>query len=127
MAIASDQSLKLTGLLAGADLSAKQWFVVKMASTAKEVVLNVLATTRGIGVLQNDPADGEPALVAINGAVRVATEASVSAGDFVAASTTGRAKTTTTDGDEIVGIALEANSAAGDIIGILLTPGMHSG
>lgn len=49
MSFASDQSLKLTGVRAGADLSAKQWYCVKMASTAQEVVLNILPSTRGVG------------------------------------------------------------------------------
>jgi hypothetical protein len=127
MSFASDQSLKLTGVRAGADLSAKQYYCVKMASTAQEVVLNILATTRGVGILQNDPADGEEALVAVVGVVKAASEASVTVNDYVAASTTGRVKTTTTDTNELVGIALESNSAAGDIITVLLTPGMHAG
>jgi len=127
MTFASDQSLKLTGVKAGADLSAKQWYCVKMASTAQEVVLNILASTSGVGILQNDPADGEEALVAVAGVVKAAAETSVSINDYVAASTTGRVKTTTTDTNEVVGKALEASSSAGDIITILLTPGTLAG
>lgn len=109
-------SVVFSGLLAGADLSSKQYYLVKLASTAGEVVAAGAGTDAIIGVIYNDPADGEAALIADGGVLKVAGEASVSVGDWVTASSTGRAKTTTTDGDVAIGMAIDATSAAGDII-----------
>lgn len=106
-------------LLAGESLAAKQYYLVKMASTAGEVIVAAAATDDILGVLQNDPADGEVALIGIGGVLKVAGEASVSVGDWVTSSTTGRAKTTTTDGDVVLGHAIDATSSAGDIIRVV--------
>jgi hypothetical protein len=125
MSLSSSNYITLPGLTASATLAAKQYYVVKMASTAKQVIVGAAATDAVIGVVQNDPAAGEEALVAIAGACKAAAEASVSAGDFVASSTTGRVKTTTTGNDDYVGKAIEASSAAGDIITIILAIGNH--
>ena len=125
MTLASSNFIAIPGLTAGADLSAKQYYVVKLASTAKQVIVGAAATDGVIGVVQNDPASGEEALVAALGVVKVATEASVTAGDWLAASTTGRAKTTTSANDDVIGRALETNSAAGDIIGVLIGGGFN--
>jgi hypothetical protein len=122
MAISTTQSMKLPGVTAGADLSAKQYYCVKMASTAKEVVVSSAATDASIGLIQNDPVDGQEALVVVSGPARAAAETSVSAGDWVASSTTGRVKTTTTANDDVVGRAVEASSAAGDIITVIVGP-----
>ena len=125
MTLASSNYISIPGLTAGADLSAKQYYVVKLASTAKQVIVGAAATDAVIGVVQNDPGSGEEALVAALGVVQVATEASVTMGDWLAASTTGRAKTTTSANDDVIGRALETNSAAGDIIGALIGGGFN--
>lgn len=118
--ISSANYITLPGLTASATLAAKQYYCVKMASTAKQVIVGAAATDRVIGIVQNDPAAGEEALVAIAGACKAAAETSVSVGDYVASSSTGRVKTTTTGNDDVIGLALEASSAAGDIITIVL-------
>ena len=125
MTISSGQYLTIPGLTAGATLAAKQYYVVKLASTAKQVIAAAAATDGAIGIVQNDPASGEEALVACLGAVKAAAETSVSAGDWVASSTTGRVKTTTNANDDVIGRALEASSAAGDIITVLLGTGFN--
>lgn len=109
-------------VLAGASQTANQYKFVKPASTAGEIIVGTSATSACLGVLMNDPADGEVAEVAVIGTVRVLAEASVSAGDLVACSTTGRAKTSTTSNNKIMGKALEASSSAGDLITIALAP-----
>jgi len=121
MAHSSSEYLTVPGLLASATLAAKQYYCVKLASTAGEVIVGAAATDVCFGIVQNDPGAAEEALIAIHGAVKASAEASVSYGDELACSTTGRVKTTTTENDDVIGIALEASSAAGDIIGILLT------
>ena len=119
-----DQFL-IPGILAGADLSAKQWHPVKMASTANEVISAIDTTDILIGILQNDPADGEPALVAAGGISRaIAGMTDLAIGDILSSNSSGVYDTSGgTDNDEfMVGIALEASGAVGDFITILVTP-----
>lgn len=108
-------------LLAGADLSSSQYKIVKLASTAGEVVVGAAATDNVIGVLLNDPADGEVAEIAVAGIVKVQAEASQSAGATVASSTTGRAKVTSTGNDGVLGTLLDASTSAGDIVRVLVS------
>lgn len=119
------QYITAPDLLAGADLSSSQYKVVKPASTAGEVIAGAAATDKIIGVLQNAPADGEAALVAVSGVVKALAEASVAAGDHITTSTTGRVKTTTTGNNHVLGVALKASAAAGDIIPIVITLGNY--
>lgn len=105
-----------SGLVASATLASKQYYLVKAASTAGEVIVAAAGTDAILGVVQNDPGAGEAAAIGVGGIVKVAGEASVSVGDWVTSSTTGRAKTTTTDGNVVIGHALDATSSAGDII-----------
>lgn len=120
MASTSTEGLTFGGLLAGASLASSQYKIVKLASTAGEVIVGAAATDQCIGVLLNDPADGEEALIQVNGVAKVLAEASVSAGNLVASSTTGRAKAASTANNKILGIALDASSSAGDLIRVLL-------
>lgn len=113
----------IPGLKATATLAAKQYYVVQASSTAGEVKVGTSATSKIIGVVQNDPAAGEVALVAGAGVAKCAAEASVAYGDFLTCSSTGRVKTTTTNNHLLVGKALAASSAAGDVIPVLLSIG----
>ncbi len=108
--------------LATATLATSQFKIVKPSTTAGEVKVGAAATDKVIGVVQNNPAAGEVAQVAVHGVCKCLAEASVAAGDHIACSTTARAKTTTTANDHVIGIALEACNAAGDVIEILLSP-----
>ena len=99
-----------------------QYYVVQVATTAGAVkAATTPASDKVLGVLQNDPASGQPAEVACVGVCLAAAEASVAYGDWVAVSSTGRVKTTTADKDEVVGMALQASAAAGDVIPVLLS------
>jgi hypothetical protein len=112
--------LSLPGLTATGDLSSKQYMVVQAASTAGAVKLaTTAATDLLLGVLQNDPTSGQAAEVAFAGVCQALSEDSVTFGSYLTCSTTGRVKTTTTDGDEIVGFALRAGDA-GDKIPVML-------
>jgi hypothetical protein len=108
-----------SGFTASATLAAKQYYLVKQASTAGEVIVGAAATDAILGVLQNDPAAGEAAAIGWGGVLKVAAEASVSAGNYVTCSSTGRAKASTTDGNYFLGIAIDASSSAGDIIRVV--------
>jgi hypothetical protein len=102
--------------LAGADLSSAQYRLIKMASTAGEVIAAAAGTDDIVGVLQNDPADGEVALIGVGGVMKAQAQASLSVGDWLTSDSTGRLTATTTDGDVVVGTALEASVTAGDIV-----------
>jgi hypothetical protein len=111
--------LTIPGLSANSTgLASYQYYIVQTESTEGLVKLATSGTSKILGVLQNDPAANEPAEVAFIGVVKVAAEASVSIGDWVTSSSTGRAKTTTTDTNMAVGRALQASSTAGNIIRI---------
>jgi hypothetical protein len=111
----------LVGFTATGDLSAGQYKIVQLsADTAGAVKLSTSATSNTIGVLVNDPTSGEAAQVQVAGIAKVLGEASVAIGDAVTSSSTGRAKTTTTGGDKIIGTALDAVGSAGDLIRVLL-------
>ena len=112
----------IPGLYATATLATKQYYVVCATSTADGVKVSTTAASDPIlGILQNSPAANEPAEVAFTGICKALAEASVSYGNPLTASSTGRVKATTTDKDEIVGYALKASAAAGDLIPVLLT------
>jgi len=113
----------LYSLVSSASLASKQYYMVKLASTAGEVIVGAANTDAIIGVVYNDPAAGQEAQIAVGGVLKVAGEASVSAGNWVTCSSTGRAKATTTDGDVVLGTALDATSSAGDIIRVVFWPG----
>jgi len=83
----------LPGLLAAGDLSSSQFTFVKLSSTAGKVKVVAATTDLAVGVLQNDPTDGEEADVAVGGLVKVAAGTSVGWGEGIAVgwNTTGKA------------------------------------
>ena len=114
--------ISIPGLVSAEDLSSSQFKTVKLASTAGQVKAVAAATDEAIGVLQNAPASGEEAQVAALGVVKALVEASVSAGDFLGPSSTGRLKAATTDNNLNLGYAVTGSStSAGDLITVILT------
>jgi hypothetical protein len=113
---------QLTGFLAGADLSSKQYYPVKLASTAGEVVQATAADKAAISIIQNDPADGEAALLPGPGdiAKAVCGTSNLAIGEWVVANSSGVIDVTT---GFVIGVALEASSAVGDYVRILIQPG----
>lgn len=106
-------------LPAGADLSAKQHLFVKASSGAAVLAGN---NEGALGVLQNDPnAEGTASIMAL-GVSRVVAGAAIAEGAQVAADANGKAKTAAT-GSIVLGVALEAAAADGDIIPVLLHAG----
>jgi len=114
------------GLVATGSLTTKQYYVMKFGSTANTVKTGSAVTDSLAGILQNEPASGEAAVIAGFGYCKAAAEASVTQGSYLACSATGRVKTTTTNLDYIIGVAMEASSSAGDIIEINVAIGTHS-
>lgn len=108
---------------AGADLSAKQYYIVKLDSTQNQVVVATAATDKLLGVLLNNPVSGQEARVHMNtGTVKVVAGAAIALGAYVTAGGAGKGAATTTDKDKCIGIALEAALADGDIIEVALQP-----
>lgn len=105
-------------LPAGADLSAKRFYFVKR--DANTYILCTGATDVPAGVLQNKPELGEDCEVIALGPTKVVADAALSIGYLIGTSADGQAdrKIPGTDTTEyVVGMALEAATAAGDVIG----------
>jgi hypothetical protein len=106
--------------LANSDLSAKRYYAVKL------VAGNLVDVADGtadyvIGFLQNKPTQGKIASVACGGSgtCKAQASAAITEGSLVKVDNTGQIVTGGGSGDKNFGIALEASTAAGDIIEIL--------
>ena len=116
------QSLKAferTGT-AGEDLSSSQYLIVQLDSSG-DIEIGEGATDLLVGVLQNKPESGGSALYRFLGTTKVVASAAIAIGALVTSASDGEAVTTTTDKDVVIGRALEAAGAAGDIIEIQLS------
>ncbi len=112
--MAIEKGLRTISMPAGADLSAKQFFLVELASDGEVTAINA-ATDKPFGVLQNKPAAAARAAnVAIGGVTKVAMS-STAAGEAI------------TRGDQLVPMALgrvakhDGTSANNYVIGTSLT------
>lgn len=115
----SGEYMTLPGLVATSSLAAKQYTPVKLASTAGQVIAATATTDLIIGILQNDPAAGEAAEVAALGIAKaVAGTSTVTKGAALSANSTGVIGAVA---GKVIGIALEAPTAKGDIIQVLVT------
>ncbi len=80
--MAVEKALQLVSFPAGADLSAKQYHIVDMASDG-EVTFTTAASDVPVGILQNKPAaSGRAAAVAVGGISKVAASSTAAAGGF---------------------------------------------
>lgn len=80
--MAVEKALQLVTFPAGADLSAKQYHLVEMASDGEVTAANAAADNI-VGVLQNKPAAAARAAnVAINGITKVAASSTAAGGGF---------------------------------------------
>jgi hypothetical protein len=117
----SNPLFTIPGLKASVTQASNQFKIMRLSTTAGEVKVGTSATSNICGVLLNDPGAGEAAEVQYLGIAKVLTEASVTVGGIVVCSSTGRAKLSTTGGDRVLGIAMDAANAAGDLIRVLLS------
>ena len=74
----------ITGLVAGVTLASHQYKVVKFASTAGAVIPVAASTDVALGILQNDPTAGQPALIARPGDIAVAIARANHRGEMLA-------------------------------------------
>jgi hypothetical protein len=112
-------------LVAAADQSASQFRFINVDSNGKGVTPSV-AGQRVVGVRNNKPKSGEAATIVASGISIVESGAAVTVGGDVMTDTSGRAIDATGATAIVAGIALEAASAAGQFIAVLLTGGSKS-
>ncbi len=121
---------------AAADLSAKQFYLMELASGGVNVAN--AAGNYCIGVLQNEPTSGQAAWVRCDGVSRCIASEAIAVNDLIAATSAGKAKvavkgrtdttdTSTTDplvGSSVIGVALTAAAADGEYFDLLI---LHMG
>lgn len=105
---------------AGESLASAQFYIVQQNASG-DIEIGEGATDLLVGVLQNAPASGEQATYRFLGTSKVVASGAISIGDWVTSDASGKATTTTTDKDVVVGRALQAAAADGDIIEIQLS------
>jgi hypothetical protein len=114
-----DESFK-----AAADLTAKQFYAVEYTAVDTVNVTNA-ATDRAIGILQNKPAANQAAQVRLQGISKAVSDGSgtaIAAGDLVGPNASGKLVKKATADYSVLGIALDASSANGTIIRVLMIP-----
>jgi hypothetical protein len=117
MAYESPQALSIGTLTAAADLSAKQYHFVKLASATTVNVCSAV-TDVPIGVLQNNPTSGKSAEVLLLGVSKVVADDTLAAGDVIGTSADAQAQPLTVGTETTVytcGQAITAGSA-GDTV-----------
>lgn len=116
---------------AAADLSTKQFFLVKRDTTAGRCALVAAATDIPIGILQNKPAAaGRAAEICTFGRSKAQVEATtdIAIGDKLGPHTDGRLIKKTANNDVVCAIAEEAaTTATGDVITVTVIPPMYLG
>lgn len=116
---------KPTGLVADADLSAKQFYFVKVTGAGQVGVCSVDGEL-ALGVLQNKPISGGAATVESDGITKMVASEAISAGQLVGTANDGRAKvvdmtSTGADlGDWAIGVALDTVTVANQIVTVKL-------
>lgn len=99
-----------------ASLITKQYYIVKQ-DTDGTMILAAAGTDKIVGVLQNKPAIGAAALVRFVGTTKVIAGGTIAVGAFVTSDASGKAVSTTSASDYVLGKYLGAAAAsAGDII-----------
>jgi hypothetical protein len=108
--------IKIPGLTASADLSAKQYLFVKMSGETT-VTVCAAATDKPIGVLQNTPTSGQEAEVAVSGLTKIIGTADLNFGDSIGTSSGGHAVAKSAGTvDYIVGQVILGNGGAGGYV-----------
>ena len=114
-------AVKIT-LPAGADLSAKQFYFVKVNSSGN-AVLCAAATDKPIGVLQNTPISGAEASIVVVGGTKVVSKAALDEGTVVGTASDGKAAAYVAGTDTtkyIVGSTILASGAEDEIATVIV-------
>ena len=100
---------------ANGDLSAKQYYILAADTVENQVVLANAQTVPIIGTLENAPVSGDVAdvlLSSANGTRKVYCGGTIAIGDYITADSSGKAITTTSAGDMVIGRALQVGAAS---------------
>lgn len=101
-------------------LATKQYYIVKQ-HTDGTVILSAAGTDKHVGVVMNKPIVGAAALVQILGTAKVIAGGTITVGSFVTSDSNGKAVSTTSASDYVLGKFLGgASAASGDIIEVQL-------
>ena len=126
MARVQANPMDVLSLVAGADLSSSQYYAVQNDADAREVKVAGTPAAEGthvLGVLQNDPTEGQAASIATGGTSRLVMAADCQVGEKIMSSS-GKGTPADADQKSVIGIAMTANAEGdGGIIEILVTPG----
>jgi hypothetical protein len=116
--MATENQLKCLSMLAAADLSTKQFYLVKVSAAS---TVNLAGNGEAaIGVLQDKPAAAARACtVGYEGVTKCVAGAPVAAGSFVSADAAGKA-VNPASGEQIVGVAVTAAAGANEVFEVLL-------
>lgn len=106
-------------LVAGADLSAKQFYVVKANSSGQAALANATDTTQ-IGIVQDKPLSGNAGKIRVSGVSKAAAGGTVAAGAAVTSDANGKI-VAAASGKQIIGFAL-TGGVSGDVITVLVSP-----
>jgi len=112
----SNYSVKVT-LVAGADLSSKQYQFVKLNSSGEAIAIAAI-TDVPVGVLQNAPTSGQEAEVLVSGGTKLVAGEAITLPAFLSVTSAGKAdKIAVTDTTQyVVGQALTAAAADAEVI-----------
>jgi hypothetical protein len=121
--MATEQKLHVVSLPADADLSTKQYYMLKLNNSSG--VARAAVAGEGsdvVGILQNVPnAANRAAEVAIGGISKCIAGGSITAGNRVSPDSNGKATAVGSSDDYAFGVALDS-AAAGDIFRVLIRP-----
>ncbi len=107
---------------AGEDLSGKRYYAVYL-SADQTVKVCTTGHLNAIGILQNNPKEGEEAVVRLVGTTKAVAGDTITAGNRVVSTTSGTIDavgTPSSTEQEVIGVALESATASGDVIEIFL-------
>lgn len=107
---------------AAADLSSNQFCIVKStgAGLASLCTGSSMGVAGPLGVLQNAPTSNHAASVRLLGRTKLSASAAIAIGDWVTSSTGGQGVTATSTGEKVIGVAVTASTAAGQLIDIFM-------
>jgi len=128
MARVQSNAMNILSLIAGEDLSSKQYRAVGIAVGADVRTVTTMASAAEgahvIGVVQNNPESGYEAAVATAGTSRLEMAANCDSGEKIQSDANGKGLPATADKNSVIGIALTSNTEGdGGFIEVLLTPG----
>lgn len=126
--MATEQSLICITAPAAADLSAKQFYLVKIDSSGNAALCSA-TTDEPIGVLQNTPTTNQPASIAIAGVTKCVTGSALAINVSVSSDSAGKGTSITlaaggTTYNGRIGLVKTASAAAGGVAEVILRPGL---